>query len=340
MGLFSKRKKQKKEKARATPSASGSGMPDFPPDAYEAGYLPCAGCAAHLPLADLEPLRMAACPECRALNFVPMNIDRFWLFRPLGGGGMGSVYRAYDSTVRDAFFAAKVLFRSGGDSDVSVEALQNEAEVGTQVGDHPGLVKCMASGHEGDEYYYVMEHVDGKRLDNLIRFSGRLVEKHVLLIALQILDAEKHIYECGYLYRDMKPENIIVTTEGRAVLIDYGLCLSRAKALKADDDFVAGSPYYVPPERLWGIGEDAYSEIYSLGMVMYYALTGRTFFDSDEVESLAKRHVSKVRLTTASKMRGFHPELVQVLSKMIKQDYRDHYRTFDDLEAALKELLA
>lgn len=272
--------------------------------------------------------------------FVPMKIDRFWLFRPLGGGGMGSVYRAYDVTVRGQVFAAKVLFRKGGDSSVSIEALLNEAKIGEVVGDHPSLVKCVASGHEGDEYYYVMEHVEGKRLDNLIRWRGRLAEKHVLLIAQQILGAEKHIYECGYLYRDMKPENIIVTTDGRAVLIDYGLCQTREESLAAADDIITGSPYYVPPERLWGIGEDAYSEIYSLGMVMYYALTGHTFFDSDEVESLAKRHVSKVRLTTASKMRGFRPELVGVLSKMIKQDYRERYRTYEEFEQVLQLLLA
>ena len=312
--------------------------PAFPPDAYEAGVLPCARCGGEQPLHDLEPLRMTRCPECKTMNFVPMRLRGFWLFQPQGGGGMGSVYKAYAVEARDELFAVKVLFRSGGDQDSSLEALMNEAKVGKVVGDHPNLVKCVESGYEGGEYFFAMEFVDGKRLDNLIRFAEKLCERHVVEIALDVLAAERNIYDRGYLYRDMKPENVIVTPEGRAVVFDYGLCMAREDALRSAEEYVSGSPYYMPPERLWGTGEDAYSEIYSLGMLMYNALTGRTFFDSDEVESLAKRHVSRVRLTPASKMRGFRSEVVEVLSKMIKQDREERYQTFDELERALRAL--
>ena len=114
--------------------------------------------------------------------------------------------------------------------------------------------------------------------------------------------------------------------------------MPREDALHPKDEFVSGSPYYLPPERLLGQGEDASSEIYSLGMVMYYALTGRTYFDADEVESLARRHISRIRLTAASKMREFRPELVDVLSKMVKQDYRERYQTFEEVRVALRVL--
>jgi serine/threonine protein kinase len=101
---------------------------------------------------------------------------------------------------------------------------------------------------------------------------------------------------------------------------------------------VSGSPYYLPPERLLGTGEDAYSEIYSLGMVMYYALSGQTYFDANEVEALAKRHVSKVRLSVSSKLRGFREELVAVLSKMIKQEPEDRYGNFREVAEAIQAI--
>ncbi len=344
MKLFGKRGKADEGAAHQTrhdydEESDWPPLPDFPPDEYARGVMACPRCRCRMPLKDLKPLRMVNCPQCRASSFVPMRINRFWLFQPLGGGGMGSVYKAYDISAPGEVFAAKVLFRTGADTDVSVEALLNESEVGKIIGDHSGLVKCVASGQDGEEFFSVMEYVEGKRLDNLIRWRGRLGENHVIQLALQVVAAEKHIYECGYLYRDLKPENIIITRDGAVKLLDYGLCLTRDAALRMADEYVAGSPYYMPPERLWGIGEDGYSEIYSLGMVMYYGLTGRTFFDSDEVESLAKRHVSKIRLTPAAKMRGFRPELVEVLTRMIKQDYRERYLTFEELEAALSDLL-
>jgi len=245
---------------------------------------------------------------------------------------------AYDVEEPEELFAAKVLFRGDDDRDSAIEALVNESEIGKLLGDHPGLVKCVASGYEGSEYYSVMEYVEGKRLDKLIRWKEKLSERHVLKIIAQILAADAHIYACGYLYRDLKPENIIITSKGQAILLDYGLCMSREDAKKTLDEYVSGSPYYMPPERLWGLGEDAYSEIYSLGMVMYYALTGRTYYDSDEVDSLARRHISRVRLTAASKMREFRPELVEVLSKMVKQDHRERYSTFEEVRVALRVL--
>lgn len=344
MLFFRRKKKEVVATAEAGPSTSvpaeGASMApgSLAVRDFEAGYLKCRKCKTEVPLADFPPLRLAPCPNCKTMAFMPMKVSRFWLFRPLGGGGMGSVYMAYDLEEPGKLLAAKVLFRADDDRDGSIEALLNESQIGELLGDHPGLVKCVASGYEGSEYYSVMEYVEGKRLDKLIRWKGKLSERHVLKIVTQVLAANAHIYDIGYLYRDLKPENIIITPKGQAVLLDYGLCMSREDAKEALDEYVSGSPYYMPPERLWGMGEDAYSEIYSLGMVMYYALTGRTYFDSGEVDSLARRHISRVRLTAASKMREFRPELVEVLSKMVKQDCRERYQTFEEVRVALRVL--
>ena len=306
--------------------------------AFRSGNLLCQQCRHLIPLIDLEPLQLGPCPKCGSISFFPLRISHFWLFEPLGGGGMGSVYKALSTEWVNRLFAVKVLAREEKTRPAPIQALLNEARTGKIIGNHPCLVRCVASGYQDGEYFAAMECVTGERLDKWIDLMGRLPEKEVLNIALHVLSAEQHIYNCGYLYRDLKPENIIVNKAGLAVLLDYGLCQPRAKALNPADEFVAGSPYYLPPERLLGLGEDAYSEIYSLGMVMYYALSGQTFFDAEEVEALAKRHVSKMRISVSSKMRGFRPELVEVLSTMINKEGPQRYQTYADVAAAIRKI--
>jgi serine/threonine-protein kinase len=304
--------------------------------AFESGHVPCQECKLQIPSRKLETLKMVECPQCKRIAFVPMRIGQYWLFEPLGGGGMGSVYKALNSQYPAMRFAVKVLSRAEKTKPVNIHALLNEARLGKIVGDHPCLVKCIDSGCEEGEYYSAMELIQGERLDKRVDRLGHLPEREVLQMAMHLLSAEQHIYKCGYLYRDMKPENIILNTDGFAVLFDYGLCIPREMALHPKDEYVSGSPYYLPPERLLGTGEDACSEIYSIGMVMYYALAGQTFFDAKEVEALAKRHLSKMRLAVSGKLRDFRPELVEVLSRAIKQEPSERYQTFHEAAKAVE----
>ena len=296
---------------------------------YEDGNFACQECKHEMALEEVHPLSMVECPECKSVNFVPLKLDRFLLFRPLGGGGMGSVYKGYDPEgERNSFVAVKVLSREGKNCPTTIRALLNEGRIANIIGDHPCLTKCLASGYENGEYYCALEYVEGQRLDQMIELRGKIDEKIVMQIALHLLAAEQHVYNCGYLYRDMKPENIIINNDGYAVLVDYGLCQTRKLALNPREEFVSGSPYYLPPERLLGEGEDACSEIYSLGMVMYYAITGETFFNASEAEKLAKRHVSNLQLPLATKMKGLDPNLIKILSAMVNQDPKKRFQGF------------
>jgi serine/threonine protein kinase len=307
-------------------------------EVFGQGKIPCSQCSFQIPMKGLQQLRMVECPSCKAVSFVPLQVGRFWLFEPLGGGGMGSVYRAMSPETLDRHYAVKVLSRAEKTKPANIHALLNEARIGKLIGDHPCLVKCVDSGCENGEYFSAMELVQGERLDKRIDRLGRLPEPQVLQIGLHILAAEQHIFKCGYLYRDLKPENIIINDEGYAILFDYGLCMPREEALHPKDEFVSGSPYYLPPERLLGKGEDASSEIYSLGMVIYYALSGQTYFDADEVEALAKRHVSKVRLSVSSKLRGFPEDIVALLTKMIRQEPEERFQSFHEVARAIRAI--
>ena len=329
MGLFSGNPKSAVQRANRARLA-----------AYEAGTFKCTKCASSIPIQGFPALQMVPCPDCEAMNFVPLRIGRFWLFEPVGGGGMGSVYQACSATSLEDLFAVKVLPRREKERPAPVQALLNEARIANIVGHHRCLIRFVGSGNEDGEHYYAMEYVQGDRIDKLIDLQGRLPHHAVLQLALHILAAEQHIYNCGFLYRDLKPENIIIDREGYAILLDYGLCKPCEEALHPSEEFVSGSPYYLPPERLLGEGEDASSEIYSLGMVMYYAISGQTYFDASEAQALAKRHIAKLRVSAASKMRHLRPELVTLLSNMINPERAQRLQTFGEVAAAVREAMA
>lgn len=302
------------------------------------GRLPCPVCRKAADLKDLESLQMTECHRCGEISFVPLRIEEYWLVKPIGGGGMGSVYKAYHPEDPEHTFAVKILARSDRDRPSRAHALLTEARTARALGGHPCLVRHTASGFAGNECFFAMDFVEGESLDRRIDHVGRLPEHEVLLMALYVLAAEQHIYRRGYLYCDLKPQNILLSPRGGAVLLDYGLCTPRDRAEDPEADFVAGSPYYVPPERLQGKREDACSEIYSLGMVMYHALSGQTFFDADEVESLAQKHLADVRVAVSSKLRRFHPGIVSVLTGMLRQEPEERYQSFPDVARALYAL--
>ncbi len=306
------------------------------------GQIACPLCNKSLQLQNLVPLQMMPCPHCGKMFFVPNRVGGYFLYEPCGSGGMGSVYKAVSESYPGQIMALKVLSRQARQSAANIHALLNEARVSALFADSDFIVSCVDSGFLDDEYFAAMPFVEGQRLDERLERQGRLQEKNVILMGLHILAAEQHIYRLGYLYRDLKPENIILNEYGYTVLLDFGLCISREQAAHNDDEFISGSPYYIPPERLLGHGENASSEIYSLGMVMYHALTGRTFFDANEVEALARRHISGLRINSTAKMKDLRSSIGILLDAMVRQEPKERPQDFiyvaDSLKAILQEI--
>lgn len=306
--------------------------------AWAQGLAICPECHTGNPLADLETLTFQPCCKCGKSFFVPKKVGCAFLYEPAGGGGMGSVYKAVSERFPDRLLAVKLLSRAERDSATNVQALLNESRISALFKDSQYLAACLDAGFDNDETYTVMDFITGERLDKMIERMGHIPEPQLLALVRHILAAEQHIYRLGYLFRDLKPENIIITPQGYAVLLDFGLCIPRQQALESGDEYVSGSPYYIPPERLLGKPEDARSEIYSLGMVMYVALTGKTYFDAEEMNDLAMRHLSKLRVSNEAKMAGISPPLAKILTSMIAQNQEDRPSSFMELYQALNAL--
>ena len=295
----------------------------------------CPFCHRTYKFEELEPLSMNKCKKCSQEFYVPRKIGDYYLVATCGEGGMGSVYEAVSHRFPHQKLAMKLLSRRARENPPNIRAILNEAEVSSHFRDSEYIASSLDSGYIEDEFFIVMPLVEGEGLDKRIERFGKLPPQEVLTLTKHVLAAEQHIYAKGYLFRDMKPENIIVNKYGYAILLDFGLCIPLEKAKCPDEEFISGSPYYIPPERLLGNPEDANSEIYSIGMVMYHALTGTTIYDADELEALARRHVATLRVKNASKMTGIPTEIAQLLEAMIKVSPQERPQTFKEVFDAI-----
>ncbi|HPO91412.1 MAG TPA: serine/threonine-protein kinase [Victivallales bacterium] len=311
-------------------------------DELEKGLLKCRTCSSMIPLHSLAPLTLSQCsnPECGNMFFVPMKVKDYWLYEPLGGGGMGSVYHAFLTRNSDAEFAVKVLPRAQKNNAELINTLLKEAEIGSELGFHPHISKVYEYGCADGEYFASYEFIEGIRLDRIIESPVRRPEKDILLWSLQILSAEQHMYNKGYLFRDLKPQNVIIDTNGNVKMIDFGLVCKISETKLINSKVILGSPYYMPPERIIGESEDQYSEIYSLGMLMYHMLTGRTFYSAEDIKAIVEKHVSMPQMISlASKFANTsNKELISILEKMIIRDPLKRIQTYKTAGAMLFKL--
>jgi serine/threonine-protein kinase len=271
---------------------------------------------------------------------IPLKVKNYWLYFPLGGGGMGSVYKAVSVTGEGKEYAVKVLPRAEKTNQDFIKAIMHEGKAGSTFGSHVNIIGIVEYGVDGDEHFLVTEFIDGDRLDLLVGAENRIPEKRAILITLQILEAEMHILKCGYLFRDLKPQNIIIDKSGTSRLFDYGLCATPAEAAEANlADDVQGSPFYIPPERIVGAPEAEYSEIYSLGMILFYMLSGRTYYSQAEVNELVSKHLTSLRaLSVETYLKDCNPKCIAIIDRMIARNPEKRYQDFNSLKADLEQI--
>jgi eukaryotic-like serine/threonine-protein kinase len=304
------------------------------------GYITCESCFSQHLLTFYKPLSFSKCSKCNSPIFIPHRVSDYWLYEPLGSGGMGSVYKAVHFQTDDKY-SVKLLQRdSKTDSDV-IDALLKEGEIGKLLTGHPNVCPVVEYGNENDEIYLVSRFLEGARLDVLVDNEGGVSEEDALLWGLQLLSGLQHIYKKGYLFKDMKPQNIIIDrrTDNKATLFDYGLCEKVIDLGNVDSEHIMGSPMFLPPERCSLGREGMYSEIYSLGMVLFYCLAGKPYYNSKSVEEIIKMHTRKMRVKTATSMlENINPDVVAILEKMIKREPAERFQTYEEVYREIKSI--
>ncbi len=267
----------------------------------------------------------------------PIVAGRYRIERRIARGGMADVFLALD-TVLDRPVALKVLADRQVDDPTHVARFEREARSAAGLS-HPNIVAIYDSGVDGGRYYIAMEHVDGSTLAERLAERGALPVEDGCRIAAEVADALDFAHRHGTIHRDVKPSNILLGTDGRTRVTDFGI----ARALTGDEGLtevgmVMGTPRYSSPEQAQGHPLDPRSDLYSLGVVLFEMLTGRPPFSGATPVAVAQLHVSEPP-PRASTVR---PELAgdadRVIDTLLAKDPDARYRTAADLRVDLQRL--
>ena len=215
--------------------------------------------------------------------------DRYEILSKIGAGGMSDVYKAKDH-ILSRFVAIKVLKSEFSEDSSFVTKFRAEAQSAAGL-EHPNIVNIYDVGSEDGLYYIVMEYVEGITLKTYIEKKGQLSFKESASIAIQVARGIEAAHNKDIIHRDIKPQNIIISTEGKVKVTDFGIArAASANTISAD---VMGSVHYASPEQARNGFVDGRSDIYSLGIVMFEMITGRVPFDGDTTVAVALRHLQE-----------------------------------------------
>ena len=217
---------------------------------------------------------------------------RYELLEKIGDGGMAVVYKAKDKLL-NRFIAVKILRPEFTKDAAFVENFKMESQAAAGL-THPNVVGVYDVGREGNINYIVMELIEGRTLNDIIRDEAPMDYRKVIDITKQVAAALKVAHKNKIIHRDVKPHNIMVTNEGVVKLADFGIAKAVNDATLSTGSKIIGSVHYFSPEQARGNYVDERSDIYSLGIVMYEMLTGQVPFDGDNPVTVALKHINEV----------------------------------------------
>ena len=255
---------------------------------------------------------------------------------PLGRGGMGAVFKAYDPTL-DRFVAVKVLPAQMAKDTSFVARFQHEARALAKLR-HPHLMHIYAVGEAEGLYYFAMELVEGASLSDVIRKKGALPANTAVHILSQVMSGLYKAHEIGMVHRDIKPGNILIDRDGRTVLMDFGLAKEAYQQKLTMDGTIVGTPEYMSPEQAQGEAADARSDIYALGVVLYEMLAGSVPFSGSTAFAVLRQQVEAEPASLREKAPGAPVELEAIVNKALAKQPEDRYQDLIDFAASLIEV--
>jgi serine/threonine protein kinase len=220
------------------------------------------------------------------------QLPGYQLQKRVGAGAMAVVYRARQISL-DRTVAVKVLPKRLSKNAEFVERFYREGRAAAQL-NHNNIVQAIDVGESGGFHYFVMEFVEGVTVYDELASGKIYTEKESIVIIRQIADALKHAHERGFIHRDVKPKNIMLTTERVAKLADMGLAreASDVQAAMAEAGRAYGTPYYISPEQIRGeVDIDQRADLYSLGATWYHMVTGRVPFEAPTPSAVMHKHL-------------------------------------------------
>jgi beta-lactam-binding protein with PASTA domain/tRNA A-37 threonylcarbamoyl transferase component Bud32 len=257
---------------------------------------------------------------------------RYKIVRKLGTGGMANVYLAEDQELGRRV-AIKILDDRHASDDQFIERFRREAQNAAGLS-HPNIVSIYDRGEAEGTYYIAMEYLDGRSLKELIVSRGPAPIPVSIDYTRQILAALRFAHRNGIVHRDIKPHNVLVDSDGRLKVTDFGIARAGASEM-TEAGSIVGTAQYLSPEQAKGTAVDARSDIYSAGVVLYELLTGRVPFTGDTAVEIAMRHLSAVPEPPSALRVDVPHELDMVVLRALAKDPEDRYQTAEEMDAEL-----
>ena len=260
----------------------------------------------------------------------PLLNKRYKLVAPLGAGGMALVYKAQDLSL-GRLVAVKILRETLIHDPEFLARFQQEARAAANL-THPNIVTVHDFGHDGGRYYIVMEYIEGKDLKALIKEGGPFKVERALDLAIQICAGIGYAHRAGLVHCDVKPQNALVTADGRVKITDFGIARALATLVPGETtDVVWGSPQYYSPEQAAGESPTPASDVYSIGVVMYEMFAGRLPFVASTQPALAMMHLREEPPLLSLFNPSIPPTLERIVHKVLAKEPSARYRTADQL---------
>ena len=261
--------------------------------------------------------------------------DRYEILSKVGSGGMSDVYKAKCHKL-NRYVAIKVLKSEFSEDRNFVSKFRAEAQAAAALS-HPNIVNIYDVGEENGLYYIVMELVEGITLKKYIDKKGRIDVKEAVSIAIQVAQGIQTAHSHHIIHRDIKPQNIIISREGKVKVTDFGI--ARASSSQTISSNAVGSVYYISPEQARGSYSDEISDIYSLGITLYEMVTGMLPFEGDNTVAVALQHIQN----ELPSPRDYTPDLPisveKIIYKCTQKKPERRYAKASDVIADLKKSL-
>lgn len=264
--------------------------------------------------------------------------NRYEILEKISGGGMAFVYKA-QCNLLNRIVAIKILKPEFAEDAEFVRRFRREAQAAASLS-HPNIVSIYDVGEEDGLYYIVMEYVEGHTLKDLIRQRAPLPVTEVIEIGIQICDALECAHKNMIVHRDIKSQNIMITSDGRIKVTDFGIARATGGSTITNTGNVFGSVQYFSPEQARSDAVDERSDLYSVGIVLYEAFTGKLPFNGDTPVSIALKQIQEQPELISNIIPGFPRQLEAIVQKCLAKSPDDRYQSAEELKRDLKLALS
>jgi len=269
----------------------------------------------------------------RTLSRGSLIADRFEVLEEIGRGGMGTVYRVLDKKINEEV-VLKLLKPEVAEKEMTIERFKNELKFARRI-THKNVCRMHDIHEDAETIFITMEYVPGEDLKSLIQRTGLLSVEKAVTVAKQVGEGLSEAHRLGVIHRDLKPQNIMIDSQGSAKIMDFGIARQLSGPELTATGIMIGTPLYISPEQAEGATVDPRTDIYALGVILYEMVIGRPPFEGDNGLSVALKHKTEVPKSPRDANARIPEELDRLILKCLSKKKEQRYQSAEELLAEL-----